>query len=150
MARHHLRTGNPGDERELSHRHPWLQHSAHRAARVGDLDYAFEYESVIQQHSCAAGAAKHAEPGGRTQAEPMPRCRQSWISSACHGQAGSRGAYRLRHHHPHQRPHPRRRSCSSPSCWGRRDGRSWRRTTIRSSIPPRPTPTTPCPPACKH
>ncbi len=91
---------------------------------AGDLDCAFEYESVARQHHLpfVALPAQIDLGSQRYAAEYATGRRLDRLPALRQRQAGLRGrADRLRRDHPQHRPQRRaRRRASSPFCWDRR------------------------------
>ncbi len=98
----------------------------------GEIDYAFEYVSVIKQHRlqyvALASEINLSEP---SLADAYGRVEVPRFPAVCQRQASlPRRAHSLCGHHPQQRPPPRRCGHTPwPIYWVPKDSASWRRTT---------------------
>ena len=119
----------------------------------GDLDYAFEYESVIRQHGLEMlrlpdevnlGSAEHEADYGRVQVNLDFR-RFATVKPKFRGERIGYGITI-----PRARRIRRKPASSSPFSSAPKAARSWRRTTIRCSRRRWPTGTSGCPPSCRR
>ena len=104
---------------------------------AGDLDCAFEYESVARQHHLPFVALPaQIDLGSQRYAAEYAKVAVAiaFQRFATRQAALRRRADRLRRDHPEHRPAtPPARRASSPFCWARGAARSWRPTISRRS-----------------